>query len=146
MTYVLSACRTGSLPTVRLLLDHGASINTPADYGRTAMQEACAARHIDIARFLFALGASANEKAGLSYGRTALQAAAESAHMHVIKFLFISWSFYSRSHKSMVRPHNLILRPPEALVFYTKPSDTRKSLTSNISFRMSIIQPFLIAH
>lgn len=56
------ACKSESLPTIRVLLEYGASVNKPDFRGRTALHAAASSGTRDIVRLLFAEGADVEAK------------------------------------------------------------------------------------
>ena len=67
-TFLHCFCERGSLSVVRLLVNHGASIELGDDIGNTALHYACLGNHFELARFL--LNACANVFATNSSGKT----------------------------------------------------------------------------
>lgn len=93
-----AAYRLDRLDVVKLLLQAGADVNTPArgKYGATALQAACNAvatlpqqhqRKLEMIQLLFRYGANANAAPARSGGCTALQAAARSGDLTIAKLL-----------------------------------------------------------
>jgi hypothetical protein len=82
------AAKYGHVSVVRLLLEAGRDVNSPAAVlcGRTALQAASEGGHEDVVKLLISHGADIN--APVAYdGRTALQAASEGGHEDVVKLL-----------------------------------------------------------
>ena len=57
---LITAARNGDQPTVGRLLDRGVAVNTPADFGVTALWQACRKRHHNVAKMLVRAGADPN--------------------------------------------------------------------------------------
>jgi ankyrin repeat protein len=51
----------GHLEVVRVLLDHGADVNTPAAYAGSALFAACCNGHVEVVRILLEHGAAPNQ-------------------------------------------------------------------------------------
>lgn len=75
---------------VKLLLEHGANVNSPPAVrgGGTALQLAAATGSIKIASYLLEHGALVHAPAGEINGRTALEAAAEKGRIDMTKLLW----------------------------------------------------------
>ncbi|KAI5843803.1 hypothetical protein DFP73DRAFT_513616, partial [Morchella snyderi] len=87
---VQMAAEVGNLQILRALLEAGADIinEKPAPhYGKTTLQAAAGAGHLDIVSLLIDRGAKKDEEPAPYYGRRALQAAAGAGHLNVVKFL-----------------------------------------------------------
>lgn len=87
---VQMAAEVGNLQILQALLEAGADIinEKPAPhYGRTALQAAAGAGHLNIVSLLIDKGAKKDEEPAPYYGRRALQAAAGAGHLKVVKFL-----------------------------------------------------------
>jgi len=72
-TFLIHAVQSNNVELARLLLDHGAPIDTFNKYGETALYCAIAEDNIDLANFLLKRGADPNRKC--KSGETALMAA-----------------------------------------------------------------------
>ena len=57
---LLIAARNGDRSTVDRLLDRGVAVNTPAEFGVTALWQACRKRHVNVAKTLVRAGADPN--------------------------------------------------------------------------------------
>ena len=57
---LLIAARNGDRATVGRLLDRGVAVNTPAEFGVTALWQACRKRHVNVAKMLVRAGADPN--------------------------------------------------------------------------------------
>ncbi|MEE3370485.1 MAG: PQQ-binding-like beta-propeller repeat protein [Planctomycetota bacterium] len=57
---LITAARDGDQPTVGRLLDRGVAVNAPADFGVTALWQACRKRHQNVAKMLLRAGADPN--------------------------------------------------------------------------------------
>ena len=82
------AAKYGHISVVRLLLEAGRDVNTPAaECGRTALQAASGDGHKDVVKLLISHGADVNASAAAWYGITALQAASEGGHEDIVMLL-----------------------------------------------------------
>lgn len=81
----MAGSMAGQPKLVRLLLDHGAEINSANKSGRTSVMEASAAGCRDTVELLLASGA--NPEVSDNQGKTALMIAGESGHLEVIHIL-----------------------------------------------------------
>ncbi|RAO69340.1 uncharacterized protein BHQ10_005352 [Talaromyces amestolkiae] len=83
------AVENGNMDLINLLLQHGASVDSPPaqDGGATALQIAAIQGYIGIARRLIDLGANVNEPPAIFNGRTALQGAAEHGRIDMLQML-----------------------------------------------------------
>ena len=79
------ACRYGHLDTVRLLLQHGAEVDTVNNQGATPLHFACRAGHLAVAKLLLAEGAQVDKVD--DHGDTPLQWACHQGHLGVAKLL-----------------------------------------------------------
>lgn len=70
---------------VKLLVDHGASVNLPMSHGNTLVFRAAMEGHLNMVRLLVELGAELETPDDI--GRTPLFMAAKNGHMHVIRLL-----------------------------------------------------------
>ncbi|XP_049788076.1 ankyrin repeat family A protein 2-like isoform X1 [Schistocerca cancellata] len=87
LTALMWASSYGQVPTVQLLLQHGASINKQGPEGETALLLAAAGGHHDVVRILLTEGASVNHADDV--GNTALIYAAHGDHPHCTNELLI---------------------------------------------------------
>lgn len=83
------AVEKGNMELIKMLLQHGARVDSPParDGGATALQIAAFQGYIGIARRLIDLGASVNEAPARFNGRTALQGAAEHGRIDMLQML-----------------------------------------------------------
>lgn len=88
-TPLLQAISTRSIPMLKLLIEHGASINFPATRGitRTPLQKAAEVGDMDIVQFLLDCGADINSPPGFPVGGTAIQLAAMSGWAGIVDLL-----------------------------------------------------------
>jgi ankyrin repeat protein len=90
-TPIQAAAETGNLNLIKDLLGRGANINAPAaaEFGRTALQAACAREQpsLELIQFLLDNGAEVNADAGIDCGVTALQGAAIQGHIKIVVLL-----------------------------------------------------------
>lgn len=85
-TTVWAAALAGDLPTIKLLLKHGADINQATLTGSTPLRVACFKGYEDIITFLLAKGADINSKI-IYYKTTNLMVACFHKKMKVLKLL-----------------------------------------------------------
>lgn len=83
------AVENGNMDLVKMLLEHGARVDSPPahDGGATALQITAFQGYIGIARKLIDLGANINEAPARFNGRTALQGAAEHGRIDMLQML-----------------------------------------------------------
>ncbi len=86
-TPLLYAAGGGRLDMVRLLIEHGASVNTARDDGTTPLYLAAALGYLDMVRLLIIQGASV--KAVRQDGATPFFAAIESGHLDIAHLLLL---------------------------------------------------------
>ena len=73
----------GNLETVRVLIDHGAKLDTPDRSGATPLHRAVASNHLDVAKLLIERGA--NKKAEDKDGHTPLVKAKTAEMKELLK-------------------------------------------------------------
>lgn len=83
------AAKEGCKGIAEILIEHGASVNAPAnaDCGGTALQYAAIYGYIGIAVLLLENGANVNAEAAEINGRTALEGAAENGRIDMVQLL-----------------------------------------------------------
>jgi ankyrin repeat protein len=79
------AAVSGNMPVVRVLLDHGALLDVPDNYGQTPFLIACGGGWTDIAKLLLKRGA--NYKLRTGGGEAALHQAAASGNLELVSLL-----------------------------------------------------------
>lgn len=86
---LLVAARQRDTTMVKLLLEHGASVDDSEtdSWGWTALQQAVDNDHIDVVRLLLDNRADVDARSPKLYGWTALQAAAASGHIEIVHLL-----------------------------------------------------------
>ena len=77
----------GHVDAVKVLLDHGATVNEEdrSRFGNTALDAAVAANHADVVRVLLAAGAESNVRDSADY--TPLHKAAQNGNLEVVRLL-----------------------------------------------------------
>ena len=84
-TPLMEAASSGHLEIVKLLISHGADVNSQSSSGNTPLMYACASGHSEIVRVL--LEANANVEDHNENGHTPLMEAASAGHVEVAKIL-----------------------------------------------------------
>jgi ankyrin repeat protein len=79
------ATRQNNLEKVRLLLEHGADINSKDEYGQTALMNAAHGGQLELVRLLIEKGADLNTRA--KYNLTALMLSLIARHPDVARVL-----------------------------------------------------------
>lgn len=74
-----TACWSGCVECVQILLDHGANISTPNSFGQTPLQVSCTVGHTDCLKLLLHHGAYINTKN--TFGHTLLHIACRSGRV-----------------------------------------------------------------
>ena len=99
----MTAARTGSLPTVSLLLSRGAHVDAKDERrGQTALMWAAAEGHAPVVRALLAAGADVHTH--LSSGFTPLLFAVREGRLDVVRALVECGSRRQRSHSRRMDP------------------------------------------
>jgi ankyrin repeat protein len=85
----IACMQQGNMETVKLLIDKGADMNSPAHYryGLTALQAAILSGDTQVAEYLLDKKVDIRAPASALFGRTALQAAAKMEYIHIAKKL-----------------------------------------------------------
>ena len=67
VTYLMQSAHFGSLPLVKLLVEHGANVNALSEDGNTALIYAATKGYSDIAKYLVEQGAEVNVQTKVRY-------------------------------------------------------------------------------
>ncbi|KAI5460748.1 ankyrin repeat protein, partial [Mariannaea sp. PMI_226] len=91
-TALQAASAKGDMTRMRLLIERGAEVNSPAANfrGATALQYAVMGGFFRAMRLLIEEGADTNAPGAIHFGRTALEAAAEHGRIDMIKYLLLA--------------------------------------------------------
>jgi ankyrin repeat protein len=89
-TALPEASKRGSIDIVRRLLAADADPNAHLPGGKTALQEACAHGHFDLASLLIGMGANVNTPGVRDVGGTALQEASSEGYLRIVQLLLTS--------------------------------------------------------